>query len=29
MGPQDLHEGRVVVRMMSEGAREGKAKESV
>lgn len=29
VGPQDLDEGRALVRMELEGAREGKAKESV
>lgn len=29
VGPQDLDEGRALVRMVLEGAREGKAKESV
>ena len=29
VGPQDLNKGSVVVRMMLEGAGEGKAKESV
>ena len=29
VGPQDLDEGKAVVRMVLEGVREGKAKESV
>lgn len=29
VGPQNLDEGKAVVRMVLEGAREGKAKESV